>query len=181
MTWKSTAVLSGATVLATYFASAPPVVSPRFRAADQRQPGNAQSIAREAPVDIEREAARLQTRLREEPVFREPSRNPFRFGPRDARVNRAPRAEGVTPQTVAPSADAAPAQPFIVLSGMAADVVDGSIRRTAILTTSNGVLLVGVGDNVGPEYRVKSIEEDSVELESLADGTVRRLRFAASN
>ena len=78
MTWKTYAAVSGATVLAGWLASAPPSNTPAPSATSRRpQASNARSTA---AIDIQEEAARLQARLREEPVYREPSRNPFRFG-----------------------------------------------------------------------------------------------------
>ena len=171
MTWKSYAVVSGAGLLATYLAG--PTLAPN-REATPALPA-AQAVPAGAP-DIEYEAARLQKRVRDETAFRTPSRDPFRFAP----PARAARPAPALPAIVAtPPPDPAPAaeQPFIALSGVAADVVDGVLLRTAILTTFDGVVLAGAGEMVGP-YRVRSVGEESVELESTVDGSIRHLRFA---
>lgn len=174
MTWKSYAI-TGAGLLATYLAT--PTMTPNLAGPVPSSP----AIARQAPVpDIQQEAARLQARLRSEAKYREPSRNPFRFGP--ARNAPRSRAGGVAPAqiTVPPSAPAAPEPPFIILSGMASDVVDGVEQRTAILTTAAGVLLVRAGEMVGADYRVRSVDEEAVELESTSDGSLRRLRLSGA-
>ena len=62
--------------------------------------------------------------------------------------------------------------PF-TLSGMAADNVEGQLRRTAILTTSSDVLFANEGDTLG-NYTVTRIDETGVEI-TAPDGTVRRL------
>ena len=173
MTWKSYAVVSGAGLLATYLAS--PTLAPK--GADAPAPPAAQAVSAGSP-DIEYEAARLQKRVRDETAFRTPSRDPFRFAPaaRAARPAPALPASVATPE---PGAAPAPEQPFIALSGVAADVVDGVLKRTAILTTFDGVVLAGAGEMVGP-YRVRAVHEESVELESTVDGSIRHLRFASA-
>jgi hypothetical protein len=178
MTWKSYVVMSGAGLLATYLLNAPPAFTPTSSSAPA--PGQTPSRGAEAP-DVEEEAARLQARLRAQATYHEPSRNPFRFGaspaaaPRRVRPEPSPEILGTAALPSAPRPEA----PFIVLSGMAAEIVDGATVRTAILTTAGGVLLVRAGDPVGAEYRVRAITDESVELESTADGSIRRLEFRA--
>lgn len=174
MTAKSYVVLSGTGLLATY------LVSPSLHPAPQPPPADpgARTVVARPGLDIEEEAARLQARLRAEAVFREPARNPFRFGATPAPVRRAARepallepAAGIVPE--------APELPFVVLSGIATDVVDGETERTAVLTTSAGVTLARVGEMVDAHYRVLAIHEDAVDLESASEGAIRTLRFAA--
>ncbi len=172
MTWKSYAVVSGAGLLATYLAS--PTLAPD-RTVPQPSPAAQSTTA--ASLDIEYEAARLQKRVRDETAFHTPSRNPFRFGAITPVPRREPVAASAVPlaAAVGPSA---PEPPFVALSGIAADVVDGVLQRTAILTTMDGVVLARAGDTVGP-YRVRAIADEAVELESILDGSIRQLRFAA--
>jgi hypothetical protein len=173
MTWKSYIAVSVLGLVGTYMASSP-LLPPRVAPAANPDSGVAAPFA---AADIEREAARLEAGLRAEASFRAPTRNPFQFG---ERIVAAP-----APPAVQASIDAAatlpppsPEPPFIVLSGIATDVVDGATVRTAVLTTASGVTLARVGELVGPEYRVREIREDGVDLESVGDGSIRQLRFA---
>ena len=75
MNWKSTAAVSGATTLLATFFGWPP---------SSHQANPPASQGQTAPVvlsDIQSEAARLQTRVRKELDYRDPTRNLFRFGP----------------------------------------------------------------------------------------------------
>ena len=169
MTWKSYAVVSGATVLAGWMASTPPSNAPTSAAREPRQAVQPSS----APSDIEQQALRLQARIRSERAFAEPARDPFRFAvsrPSAGSAGDAPRPEP-TPATVAP----APAAPRISLSGLAEDQVDGRVQRTAILSSPAGVLLVREGEEILGQYRVVRIESEAVELLSLGDGSTLRL------
>jgi hypothetical protein len=170
MTWKSYAVVSGAGLLATYLASGPTIAPDRVPAS---RPAVATPSA-QAPVDIQEQAERLRLRVREKTEYKEPSRNPFRFGARPAR--RAPvRTEALAAEELIVTPDDPPPQPPpIRLSGIATERIDGVRRRTAVLITLQGVLEVREGDPVGAEYRVLRIEEDAVELIA-SDGSTRRL------
>jgi hypothetical protein len=177
MTWKSTALVSGATLLAGWLASAPPVNNDPSSAVPARSP---QTAAAES--DIEQQAARLQTRTREEPpAYGGPERNLFRFGSKEA-----PPADAAEPRRVSAGESPAPTPaevvpqppqpPPVSLSGVASD--GGGERatvRTAILSSPEGVLLVHQGDQVLGQYRVGAIGDDSVELTRTADGTSFRL------
>ena len=169
MTWKSYVIVSGAGLFATYLMSAPPSPAPG------RTPAASQPVVapRAVPVvDIQAEASRLQTRVRDVTEYQEPSRNPFRYvAPR-----RAARPANPEPVVAAPEAtpSPAPAPPLITIAGIATKTVDGERRRTAILITSAGPLEVNEGDAVGADYRVVRIEEDAVEL-AVSDGTRRRI------
>ena len=66
MNWKSYAAVSGATVLAGWFASTPPSNAPAGAPAPSApQP----AAAANAPTDIELQAMRLQARLGAERVY----------------------------------------------------------------------------------------------------------------
>jgi hypothetical protein len=173
MTWKSYLLASGATTLiATYLASGP-VMEP-----DAAQPANSASARSNAARDIEEQAVRLQSRLRERTAYAEPSRNPFRFnGRRAARTGDGNALAAAEPLIAAAPLARPQAPPAITLSGVAADVVDGKTQLTAILSTPQGVLLVKEGDAAGPLYRVAKIEDTAVELVSSVDGSTRRLSF----
>lgn len=174
MNWKSTAVVSSATVLATWFASAPPGVQPSTPPALSSVPA---PVLPDSGVDIAREAERLHVRLRAEAAFRLPGRNPFRF-------NRVAPARGRVPVTPAPPAaqevpvaPAAPAVP-LKLAGIAEDSLEGQVLRTAIISTPTDVVLAKEGDTVMDVYRVLQIGSESVELTHPSDGSVLRLSFA---
>jgi hypothetical protein len=169
MDWKSTSVISGAGILATWIFSMPPAHAPAAVAVPAARPPQSAT----STIDIEREAARLQVRPPPEPHYSEPSRNPFRFSER-REPTRA--TTGVEPSTAPPAviAPVQPPAPRITLDGVAADVVGGENRRTAVLNTDGGVVLAKEGDQVAG-YRVEKIAADAVELVKIDDGSVLRL------
>jgi hypothetical protein len=65
----------------------------------------------------------------------------------------------------------------VVLVGIAADRTADTVDRTAILSTSGGVVLARTGDDVAGRYRVASIDENAVELTDTVTGVTRRLTF----
>ena len=159
MNWKSTVFVSGAGLVATVFGwvSTPTV--------PQRTPAPSRIAVTSPPVsaaaDIQHEAARLQSRLVPESTYRQPSRNPFRFGARvNPRASERPAPQLQEPVVVIPPV---PVRPTIRLRGIASDTVDGAIQRTAIITTDAALLLVREGEAAGA-YRVTKIEDESVEL-----------------
>jgi hypothetical protein len=164
MNWKSTAVVSGVTLLATWLGWAP---SPHQSNAPVAQ-------GQGSPVvlsDIQAEAARLQTRVRKELDYRDPTRNLFRFGERPA-ATRPRQSHAALEEPAAAVAPVIAPLPF-ALAGMATEAVDGAAQRTAILSTPNDVLFVKEGDRVGT-FTVTRVDEAGVEVTG-ADGSVRRL------
>ena len=170
MDWKSTAVISGAGILATWFFSMPPAHAPAGAVAPAARGPQAVTPT----IDIEKEAARLQARPPQEQHYSEPSRNPFRFGERRGPARATTGADASPPVTIAPLPPAPPPPPVITLDGIAADVVGGENQRTAVLHTDAGVVLAKEGDQVGG-YRVEKIAADAVELVKIDDGSVLRL------
>jgi hypothetical protein len=180
MTWKSYAVVSGATVLAGWLASSPPSVAPVSSSAPAQRTAPVTRTAAES--DIEEQAARLQARVRQEVAYRQPERNPFRFGAKQ----KAARSVGGDISFTPPPApiELAPITPQAVaisLSGIAEDQVGERMERTAILSAPSDVLLVREGDEVMGQYRVAKIEAGAVELVKLSDGSTLRLALKASN
>ena len=175
MTWKSTAITSvvtGATALVGWFASPLPRTPAPYGVAPRAQTTQATSGS-----DIEEQAARLRARLRAEAVFRQPSRDLFRFAARA--VPAQPRA--AEPRLVEPSGSAsAPQAPPLTLSGLATDVVDGQTVRTAIISAPEGILLAREGDSVVGLYRVEKIDDEAVELVRVIDGQPLRLRLSGA-
>jgi hypothetical protein len=169
MTWKSTMVLSGAGVLATWMAAAPP--SSVGMAPTPRPSGAGQGSSIEAQV--EEEASKLEVRLRQNAAYAVPDRNPFRFNARRAQErletpqSAPPPAAVIAPPRVTP--------PLPVLAGMATDIVDGAEQRTAILSLSGAVVLAREGDELAGRYRVNRVEAEAVELVRLDDGSLVRI------
>jgi len=159
MNWKSTVLVSGAGLVATVFGWVSTPTLPQRNPAPSAIPVAKPTAS--AAADIQHEAARLQSRLVPEPTYRQPSRNPFRFGLRvTPRAADRPTVPVQEPAIVLPPA---PVRPTIKLRGIASDMVDGAIQRTAIITTDAGLMLVREGEAAGA-YRVTKIEDESVEL-----------------
>src|SRR5688572_28813115 len=176
MTWKSYAAVSGATVLAGWLASSPPANAPSTSASVRR----GTPAARAAPEsDIEEQATRLQQRMRQATIYRDPARNPFRCGTREA-ARSAPANVASTPAPVEAPPPVAQA-PAVSLSGIAEDQTGERMERKAILSTPADVLLVREGDEVMGQYRVTKIEAGAVELVKLSDGSTLRLALRTSN
>ena len=168
MDWKSTAVISGASILATWFFSMPPTHAPTSVAV----PGaRAPRRAPAATVDIEKEAARLQVRPRPEEHYTEPARNPFRFNERREPARPTTGVAAAPPVAIAPLP---PPPPTITLDGVVADTVGGQQQRTAMLHTDAGLVLAKEGDEVAG-YRVTKIAADAVELRKVSDGSTLNL------
>ena len=165
MDWKSTAVISGAGILATWVFSMPPTATPaRTVVPAPRAPQVSTS-----QIDIEKEAARLQVHRLQESHFTEPTRNPFRFSERREPARATTGVAAAPPPAVTPP----PPPPQIMLDGIAADTMDNQAQRTAILSTDAGVVLAKEGDMVAG-YRVQKISADAVELVKPEDGSVLR-------
>ena len=168
MDWKSTALVSGAGLLATWVFSMPDATAPA---------ANAAASAPQASVstsDIQREAARLQVRLHPESAAGVISRNLFRFASPTPREIAAPEAlPNATPVSAAVAAPIP--RPQLSLDGVATDVVDGQEQRTAILHTDGGVVLAREGDLVSGQYRVVRVAPDAAELMNVSSGSVVRL------
>lgn len=176
MTWKAYATVSGATVLAGWLASAPPSDAPHAGAPGPSPTTQPQAIPRS---DIEREATRLEARVRREVAYAQPQRNPFRFD-----AGRPIAGSGIdvaeAPSAAETFVPAVPPTPPVSLAGIAEDQVEERLERTAILSSPGGVLLVREGEDVLGQYRVAKIESEAVELVRHADGTTLRLDFSPS-
>ena len=162
MNWKSTTAVSGATLLATWLGWSPapppaaaPVLPPRESAPAEHS-------------DIQGEAARLQSRVRTELDYRDPARNPFRFGPKPLAVPKA-RAVELAP----PPVERGPSPLPFTLSGMAVERAGVASRHTAILTMGADVVFVREGDQVAG-FTMSRVDETGVDV-TATDGSVRRL------
>jgi len=173
MTWKSTAVAGLATVTATWLASYAPVR--RTAQATAHPPSIEHTEA--AAAEIQREADRLHARLAQVGAYRDPARNPFRYGAA-APIRPAARPQRQQPIALVEDVPAAPDAPptlRMTLSGIAEDVVGETTVRTAIISTPSDVFLVKVGETVADQYRVNQIGADGVDLIRLGSGATVRL------
>ncbi len=173
MTWKSYALMSGAGVISMWFAASLPSRMPGSMT--PTQPREAAGAAA-AASEIEEQANRLQARLQQERLYREPGRNLFRFVP-------APAARPVVPAEAEPAPlprseiAAAPPPLPMKLAGVAADQTENGVVRTAIFSTFSGVVLAREGEEVLDRFRVTEVREDAVDLVTIADGTAVTLRL----
>jgi len=165
MNWKSTAVVSGATLLATWFG---------WTTTPQRAPvANVSSAPRDVrPVstpDIQEQARRLEHRVQAQVEFADPTRNPFMFAHRKPAAGKTSVATAAAsqPLTVQP---VGPLPVALTLAGIASTSAN---QQTAILDTPQGVVLAKEGDHVGT-FTVAHVTDMGVELVD-ADGTTRTL------
>ena len=133
-----------------------------------------------AASDIEEQANRLQARLQQEALYREPGRNLFRFAPKAVARPAAPTMPESSVATVVEPPTAPPPLPMR-LAGVAVDRNGDATVRTAILSTFSGVVLARPGDEVLDRFRVTAVEEEAVDLVTLADGTPVRLTLKNPN
>jgi hypothetical protein len=171
MTWKLYSLASGGLMLATAVAA---VVAPIERNAQNSPTAVPQAIDRlGSTVDLGAQADHLKAKLAEVISYQRPARNAFQF-----RLTRPvvelpkPSASEAAPVVVAPS------RPPYGLAGMATTADNGVTVRTAILSSLQGVSLVREGDTLETGYRVLSISEDAVVLESPGDGTRTTLHLS---
>jgi len=156
--------------VATYLVSAPGTLIP----AQPRARSAATTVSPRVTSDIEiqRLAEHLATHGRSETSYQTPTRNPFAFVEHRA----AQPKQVIAPKPIeAPPAFVPPPPPSLNLTGIASDHVDGALRRTAIFSSPNGVVLAREGEMVGGTFRVVTIDEDAATLEQVSDGTKLRL------
>ncbi len=129
-----------------------------------------------APVrlDLEREVARLSSRLEKAPRPRNPARNPFTLAARTRAIAPPPPAVAATP--VPSGVDSVAAEPSAVsLAGIGVERTSYGRRRTAILSADGHVFLARIGDEVIGRFQVRGVTDDAVDLLDLRDGTSLRL------
>ena len=178
MSVKGTAMVSGATVLATWLASTPMPSTPMTPSA-ANVPVRAQTVRQEAAsaqvVDLGPEAERLARRVEEVVSFAAPARDLFRFraSPPAAKAE-VPVAPAVS---AAPIAVDPPAPPLFVLTGIAEDRQGDVLVRTAIVSGPVDLWLVKAGDIVDGRFQVITVEADAVEVVLADTGAAVRLSF----
>lgn len=173
MNWKSTAVVSGATVLATWFASVPPV---QHTTTPVGEPAASTTVTSRASDQIVREADRLSARLHPSMPYQGPLRNPFQFS-QPRRATSAPRATSRQPKVSDASMTETPVAPplRVSLTGIAEDTSGAAPVRTAVISTPDDVMLVKEGEMVAGQYKVTAVTANSVDLTRVSDGSVVRL------
>ena len=175
MTWRLYALTSTGVVLGTAVAA--------FVVTLERSRQNPPAVVSQpadrsgAIVDLGAQADRLKARLADVTDYHQPSRDAFRFAP----PPRPAIAPPVPSLSQAPPAVIAPTRPPYGLAGMSTSVEDGVTKRTAILSSLQGVLLVKEGDVLDTGYRVTSVSDDAVTLESTSDGKQTTLRLSNSD
>ena len=129
-----------------------------------------------APVrlDLEREVARLSSRLEQAPRPRDPARNPFTLVARTRATTPPPPAVAATPAPLGVESVAAE-PPAVSLAGIGVERTSYGRRRTAILSADGRVFLARIGDEVIGRFQVRGVTDDAVELLDLRDGTTFRL------
>ena len=125
-----------------------------------------------APSALEEFSAQ-STRLRERRSAATPhesTRNPFRFKSPKPAPQPEPQRERQLPSHVESALPINPPPPPLTLSGVAQQ----NGKRTAIITGSGQLYLVGEGDTVAGRYAVVTVDPEAVVLRD-ADGTEQRL------
>ena len=127
----------------------------------------------EVAIEVQSQAARLNSLMAQAPAPDPNPRNPFAFGP-------APHASHAPPVIAAvadePAAPLPPPLPALILMGVAEDATPAGPHRTAIIGgDGDTIYMVAEGDAVGDRYRVKKIGADAVELEDVVSKAYRRL------
>ena len=164
--------VGGASLLAAWFSSAASLSLQR--AERTAPPADVQSLSTEAlAADVQRQARRLRERLASAPVPQRPFRNPFAFrAAPPARARLAARRVELAPEPP----PLAPAEPVLLLIGIAERRLPAGIARTAMIATeSDELIMATVGDAVLGRYTVTAVGPDTAELTEAATGRTRRI------
>lgn len=162
MTWKSTAVVSGAGLLATWLAGVP---APAPAVAPHAAPRAASQTEAPASSEIAGLAERLERRTRAVRVPATVSRNPFRFEAPRPDSRSAPMPPPVVEEPLPEDR-----RPRLRFSGLAMGRPDDQTTWTAIISTPDGVILARAGERVAGTFRVLAIEPESLTLQDIDGG-----------
>ena len=155
----------GGGIVATWIAVSPNAgVVPASPASTVQRPS-----APNALEDLSAQSARLRER-RSAATPDESTRNPFRFKSPKPAPQPEPQRERQLPAQMESTPFAPPPSPPLTLSGVA----QKSGKRTAIITGSGQLYLVGEGDIVAGRYAVVKVDPEAVLLRD-ADGTEQQL------
>ena len=170
---RAVVYIGGASLLVAWFSSAASLSLQRQRlqpVAQTPEPSAVDGLAHE----VQTRAKRLKERLASAPMPQQPVRNPFVF----RRAEPPPAATSRPAATIAPVPTVVqlPAEPPLVLIGIAEQRVNNVPVRIAMITTAGDELLVvRVGDSVIQRYQVTAIMANAAELLDLTTGRARRL------
>ena len=128
-----------------------------------------------ARLDLEREVARLASRLENAPRPRQPARNPFTLRARTRPSSAPPSTVAAPPPAPVEVASPAAGPPAVSLAGIGAEDASSGRRHTAILSAEGRVFLARVGDEVIGRFQIRAVTDDAVELFDLRERTVLRL------
>jgi hypothetical protein len=172
---RAVAYIGGAMLLAAWLSSA--ATSPQDVSPQPAPRPEATSGSDTLASDVQAQAARLRARLAAAPVPQEPTRNPFAFAVRDMPRARSIVRPANTPRDAEVLAAPVPAEPELLLLGIAEDQSAKGLVRTAMITQAgfDELFMVTEGQEVARRYRVTAISPDAVELKDVATGAVRRL------
>jgi hypothetical protein len=135
----------------------------------------------EARAALVAAAGRLEAHARGQRVTPPITRDPFQFGSLDRAVaHRAPGASAAAAPSARPQAAASPAlpaEPEIVLQGMAESQDGEAVVRTAVVRAGPDLVLATLGTRIGERYEVVALSSDAVELEDLASHARRTCRM----
>ena len=179
MTYSRVAVLSGGMALLAAWLSSAAGTAPSAPVTAHPIAGGvapAQAVTPAlARLDLEREVARLSSRLEQAPRPRHPARNPFTLTARTRATSPPPSAMAATPAPAPAVVDSVAVAPAISLVGIGAERTSDGRRRTAVLSADGRVFLARVGDEVMGRFQVRRVTDDAVELLDLRDSTSLRL------
>ena len=174
MMWRTTAVLSSATVVATWLAAGPTQTSePSATSSAVRADA---AVREDQPTEVAVEAERLRVRLPIPSSYAPSDRDPFSFERVQAR-DASPAVAIPAGNATAAVGDADTTALGMSLAGIAEDRTDAGVVRTAVVNLFGDVILVREGDSIGDGYRVIRIAADSVALRRERDAATVRLEF----
>ncbi len=182
MTNSRVALLTGGGALLAAWLSSAAGVAPSTARSDRPigveiAPAQAVTPA-SAPLDLNREVARLASRLENAPRPRQPARNPFTLSSRLQATNPSnPAPLPPPPATPAVVERVVAAPPVVSLAGIGAERTSYGRRRTAILSAEGRVVLARIGDEVLDRFQVRAITDDAVELLDLREKRPLRLQL----
>lgn len=170
---RSAAIVGALALVGAWFASAAGLIDGDDPPVQVRPRAAATSGGATLLDDVKAQSARLRSRLSRAPSPQPSGRNPFRFQPRRATVERSAAPRPRVAETPPPAAVPAPLP--LKLEGLAERETNGAVTRIAILSIYTTVFFAAEGETVQGMFRVKAIGEDVVEVEELATGRLTQL------
>jgi hypothetical protein len=105
-------------------------------------------------------------------------RDPFRFRPQ---ASPGPGSRRVSPAAVPElPGEPRPPRPELQLLGIAEDTRDGTVVRSAVISSMNQLYLVGEGEQMALRFLITRVGADSVDVEDLAEGVTFRIALSGA-